>query len=377
MSRRIWSSRVAAVAIGTVSIAACPNPPNPPTGSTEDSSGGVEATSGSSAGSTGSDGAGSNTGSDGGSSGVADETSSTTDSTTGPSAECGNGRIEDGEQCDGVNWGGATCESLGFSTGSLACVDCAFDPSECGPYPGMVLVPGGEFTMGSDAYPQEQPVRTVDVSTFWIDETEVTVGAYRACVDAGGCEEAVDAGACNWALPDRDDHPINCVSWYQAEQYCAWMGASRRLPTEAEWEKAARGTTPAGPTDDVYPWGTTPEASCTYAIMDDGGPACGQGTTTWPVGSRPMGDSPYGAKDMAGNVNEWVADWYGSYDPADVVDPTGPTKGTDRVARGGNFQSMPPSIRSTNRSWVEPTEWFNYFGFRCAMTPPTTTANEE
>lgn len=297
--------------------------------------------------------------------------SSGLESTTTGISECGNGIIENGEQCDGTELGGTTCAELGFTDGVLTCDGCGFDPSECGPPPGMVLVPGGEFTMGSDSYPAEQPIRTVDVSTFWIDETEVTVGAYRACVDAGGCDEPGTAGACNWELPDRDDHPINCVLWDHASQYCSWVAPGGRLPTEAEWEKAARGTAPAGPTDDVYPWGTSPTASCTHAIMNDGGPSCGMGATTWPVGSRPMGDSPYGAMDMAGNLYEWVADWFGPYDPADVVDPTGPETGAEHVARGGDWGANPPGVRATNRAWPDPSELYNWMGFRCAMTPPT------
>lgn len=234
---------------------------------------------------------------------VTTEVSTTSERVTtteaGPIAECGNGDVEDGEECDGTDWNGATCESLGFSETGLMCVGCQLDVSSCGPPPGMVEVAGGVFEMGSFELPNEQPIRQVQVDAFWMDETEVTVGAYAACVANGACSEPGRGGSCNWMMAGREDHPVNCVSWFQATEYCTWTGeGTKRLPTEAEWEKAARGT-------DVrtYPWGDTPAPSCGHVIMYERTAGCGM-NTTWAVGNKPLGVAPDGAQDMAGNVQE-------------------------------------------------------------------------
>ncbi len=288
--------------------------------------------------------------------------------TTGPAAECGNGRVELDEQCDGTDWDGATCESLGASPGSLNCTsECAFDLSECVP-DGMVLVPAGEFEMGS-MQGNSQPIRQVEMQAYWIDEFEVTVAAYAQCVIAGECG-APDVGSnCNWMVPGREDHPVNCVTWFEAEDYCAWTDeGTKRLPTEAEWEKAARGTDARN-----FPWGNAPLPSCTHAIVyESGSQGCGEGAT-WPVGSRPLGASPYGAQDMAGNVWEWVADWYApSYDPTKTSDPTGPAMGMSRSMRGGGLDAVSSaSVRTTHRIGIgaeSPT--YGLTGFRCAQTIP-------
>lgn len=292
-------------------------------------------------------------------------------STTGPVAECGNGDVEDGEDCDGADWNGATCESLGFSETGLMCVGCQFTVSECGPPPGMVKVPGGTFEMGSNSESEEQPIRMVQVDTFWIDETEVTVEAYAACVDSGACSEPVPRDTdCNWTIAGREGHPVNCVTWFQAEAYCGWADlGTKRLPTEAEWEKAVRGTDARR-----YPWGDAPLPSCAHVVMNDaaaGGAGCGMGST-WPVGSKPMGDSPYGAHDMAGNAREWVADWYASsYDAKETDNPTGPAMGAERVVRGGSWSaSVTDLFRSAFRYSFSPTLVSDMMGFRCARTPP-------
>jgi formylglycine-generating enzyme required for sulfatase activity len=226
----------------------------------------------------------------------------------------------------------------------------------------MVCVPAGFFEMGSDeGEDDEEPVRQVCMPTYWIDETEVTVWQYEDCVTDGGCTEP-DAGThCNWEVADREDHPVNCVSWYQARDYCEWK--SKRLPTEAEWEKAARGTDGR-----TYPWGeSTP--SCDYAVMDDGGFGC-ETDATMPVGSKsPAGDSPYGAKDTAGNVWEWCADWHGDYDPQEVDDPEGPASGVFRVLRGGCWRDPPDSLRASYRHLFDPSGRAFYAGVRCARTP--------
>jgi formylglycine-generating enzyme required for sulfatase activity len=250
-------------------------------------------------------------------------------------------------------------------------VDCQLDVSGCGPPPGMVEVPGGMFEMGSTAGDvHEMPIRQVQVDAFWMDETEVTVDAYSACVDDGACTEPnADSGNCNWMVAGREDHPVNCVGWYDAEDYCGWAeGGTKRLPTEAEWEKAARGTDAR-----EYPWGDSPAPSCTHVVMSGGGSyGCGM-DSTWAVGSKPLGDSPYGAHDMAGNVYEWVADWWAdSYDAAETDNPTGPVMGSYRVLRGGFWAfSTGDYFRAAHRASSGPSHGAgDAHGFRCARTPP-------
>jgi sulfatase modifying factor 1 len=299
----------------------------------------------------------------------------TLDETQGPIAECGNDVVEEGEDCDGTDANGPSCADLGLSGGVLPCVQCQLDASTCGP-PGMVEVPGGTFEMGSDVEgvdPDEAPVRQVHVDTFWIDETEVTVEAYAACMNAPGapCSEPqppMMEVTCNSMMEGRELHPVNCLTWSQAQAYCAWVdGGTKRLPTEAEWEKAARGTDAR-----TYAWGET-IATCSYAVMDEpgaGGPGCGTNATVQ-VGSKPLGASPYGAHDMAGNVWEWVSDWHAdSYDDDDTNNPTGPAAGTERVRRGGSLATNAAYLRASNRGFatVRPDE-LHLVGARCVWTP--------
>ena len=229
----------------------------------------------------------------------------------------------------------------------------------------MVLVPGGSFprgsTKGSD---DERPRRSIHVDAFQIDRQEVTVARYRKCVQAGGCTAPGTAGACNWGQSGRDDHPVNCVDWDQARKYCAWAGG--RLPSEAEWDKAARGTDGR-----EYPWGSA-KPTCERAVMDDGGFGCGQ-NRTWPVGSKPLGDSPYGAHDMAGNVWEWVRDWYRKdyYGSSPARNPQGPSSGETRVVRGGSWSGSgsrggnAEDMRAANRFSISPARRNAGVGFRC------------
>ncbi|MFN7952968.1 MAG: SUMF1/EgtB/PvdO family nonheme iron enzyme [bacterium] len=206
----------------------------------------------------------------------------------------------------------------------------------------MVLVPAGTFTMGSnDGEDEEKPVHAVELDAFWIDRTEVTNGAYYDCWANSGCPEPPDwapSRECTWWGPGgRTTQPANCLDWDHARAYCAWAG--KRLPTEAEWEKAARGTDAR-----TYPWGEA-IATCSYSVMYDpaaGGTGCGVAHTA-PVASKPTGVSPFGAFDMAGNVREWVADWYGAntYATAPFVNPTGPATGTFKILRGGSWNDIP------------------------------------
>ena len=229
---------------------------------------------------------------------------------------------------------------------------------------GMVLVPAGAFLMGSPAgegSDDERPQHRVSLDAFEIDRYEVTVAEYQGCVDAGTCSAPGTDTSCNWGVGGRERHPVNCIDWSQAKAHCEWAG--KRLPTEAEWEKAARGTDGR-----KYPWGNQ-AASCQRAVMYDGGTGCGR-NSTWPVGSKPAGASPYGAHDMAGNVWEWVADWYGKdyYASSPAENPSGPESVGARVVRGGAWSDFPDDLRAANRLRSTPTGRNNYIGVRCART---------
>ncbi len=288
----------------------------------------------------------------------------------GPFTGCGDRVVGEGEECDGSDIQGATCLGLGYESGLLGCTeDCSFDVQGCQPVPnGMVLVPSGWFEMGSNAYADELPVRQVMVSTFWIDRTEVTAADYQECVSESAC--SLPWVNSNYGVPGREDHPIDGVDWIHAMEYCGWVdGAVKRLPTEAEWEKTARGVG-----GQIYPWGDLPGPGCSHLVMEDDAGVAGCGNdSTWPVGSKPEGASPYGALDMAGNVAEWVDDWYANYDPKDTVNPTGPARGVFpfiKVLRGGAWSdSTPDAFRAaTRQEWLINGELWT--GFRCAQTPP-------
>lgn len=231
---------------------------------------------------------------------------------------------------------------------------------------GMVHVPAGEFRMGSSSGDvDEKPVHEVNVSGFLIDKYEVTVEEYKRCVGAGGCSTPNgthdDSKFNNFGASGRDKHPINGVDWHQAKSYCAWAG--KRLPTEVEWEKAARGTDGR-----KYPWGNE-EPSCALTVMNNGGAGCGE-DRTWEVGSKPRGVSPYGAHDMAGNVWEWTADWYDKsyYGSSPTRDPKGPTQGSDRVLRGGSWVNTGAFVRAALRFGYAPGYADYALGFRCVRS---------
>ena len=246
------------------------------------------------------------------------------------------------------------------------------DPG-CGNVPDdMVCVPAATFEMGTDlmtldgdpVQPYENPAHEITISSsFWIDLTEVTAGDYAMCWGAGVCSIPVAGGDHTWAVAGEEDHPINGVTWYQASDYCTWAG--KRLPTEAEWELAARGTDGR-----MYPWGDDP-TTCAHVVSN----GCGT-SGTQPVGSKPDGDSPYGIHDMAGNVSEWVADYYQAdyYYVSPAVDPQGPAMGMSRSLRSLTNFVYPPSgaHRATARTGASPLlDDINttVVGFRCAQTP--------
>jgi formylglycine-generating enzyme required for sulfatase activity len=227
---------------------------------------------------------------------------------------------------------------------------------------GMILlyVPGGEFTMGSDSSSEEKPIHKVNLDTFWIDQTEVTNKMYAACVSSGVCVSPTGTYSQRrsnyYGEAQFENYPVIFVTWSDANIYCAW--ADRRLPTEAEWEKAARGTD-----ERIYPWGKAAPGETLLnfnSIIGD----------TTEVGSYPNGASPYGVYDMAGNVWEWVSDWYDKtyYLSSPSSNPLGPDSGYGRVLRGGSWNDADGSVRSAYRSGNSPkTSNFN-FGFRCARS---------
>jgi formylglycine-generating enzyme required for sulfatase activity len=275
----------------------------------------------------------------------------------------------------------------------------------------MVYVPEGNFQMGCNLANNhgysclslqnfELPVHTVFLDAYYIDKTEVTTAQYAQCVVAGACEPPQNIYT-GWGIFNKEyfgnpfyaDYPVKSVTWDQAREYCQWMG--KRLPTEAEWEKAARGANDTR----AYPWGDQ-EPDCTFANIAIG---YNQDCVGKPskVGSYTLGASPYGVLDMAGNVSEWVNDWFGSNyycaGPKATTDveidehfnysrswnycneeppylspwqnPPGPVTGTYKVLRGGDWDSYNHGLYVHYRGYVS-VDWSTLqIGFRCANSP--------
>jgi eukaryotic-like serine/threonine-protein kinase len=224
----------------------------------------------------------------------------------------------------------------------------------------MLYIPAGEFNMGSlQGFDNEQPVHAVYLDSYWIDQTEVTTAMYQTCVAAGVCDPPHEADSNTrsdyYGNPQYADYPVINVDWNQANAYCEWRGA--RLPTEAEWEKAARGTDGR-----TYPWGE--EIDCSRANFS----TCVFDTDK--VGSRPSGASFYGLFDMAGNVWEWLSDWLSDtyYQTSPYKNPQGPSTGEYHVQRGGSWGGDEPDVRSSYRNWFRPDFWYVTIGFRCARS---------
>ncbi len=230
--------------------------------------------------------------------------------------------------------------------------------------PSPVVLPAGRFLMGSDtAVDDEAPAHMVRLDEVLIDRYEVTNRRYQACAESGHCDPPVFLSSRRrsdyFENPAFADYPVIYVNWDQARTFCEFVDG--RLPTEAEWEKAARGDDGLPQT---FPWGDN-EPSCALANLGGKGSCVGD---TDRVGRRPEGQSPYGAMDMAGNVWEWVSDWYDPeyYDESPERDPKGPPEGRLKVMRGGCWMSGRDSLRVSCRKAELPSTWAHNVGFRCA-----------
>jgi len=248
----------------------------------------------------------------------------------------------------------------------------------------MVTVPAGNFTMGCNfsnpdipCLPNTYPAHTVYLDSFLIDKNMVTYSRYNACISSGNCTDLFAGAGCNAGMPWNNDHPVNCVDFEQAKTFCEWEG--KRLPTEAEWEKAARGTDGR-----MFPWGND-LPNCNLAVMNDQpfvdgvmGPGCGSGTTQ-PVGSRPAGASPYGALDMSGNLWQWTQDWYSDtyFQNSPTDNPQGPSTGDYKVVKGSDWgMRAAPELISTIRFNYAPLGQGYLIGFRCVKNSPTLNVEE-
>jgi len=224
----------------------------------------------------------------------------------------------------------------------------------------MVLIPVGEFTMGSDkGDDDEEPVHKVFLDSFYLDKFEVTNGRFAKFVEAIQSEPP-------WGFADketpvlRQDQPVRWVNWMEAMGYCLWAG--KRLPTEAEWEKAARGSDAR-----VYPWGNDPPtlAHAVFGLQEGS-------DTVSAIGNRDKGKSPFGVHDLAGNLYEWTTDWYDEqfYSKNPAINPRGPAEGSAKVQRGGSYINGAYRLRSSFRTKGDPTEHDPNVGFRCAQDVP-------
>ncbi len=225
----------------------------------------------------------------------------------------------------------------------------------------QTLVPAGDFLMGSSDFGNEKPQHTVYLDAFWIDKREVSNGLYQQCVAAGSCSPPSKNMSLKrlayYGVAQYNNYPVIYISWQDARSYCAWAG--QRLPSEAEWEKAARGTDGR-----LYPWGNTPPTRALANFDDKNGPS-----DTMPIDSFADAASPYGAINMAGNVWEWVADWYqvDFYSSQTAWrNPQGPSSGTKRVIRGGSLYNLALNLRSFSRLEYDPALKSDAVGFRCA-----------
>ena len=248
-------------------------------------------------------------------------------------------------------------------------------------YENMNCIPSGMFIRGSNSHESdEKPETNIYVSEFYMDIYEVTNEDFQKCIDAGKCKDCLKTGRCNYIGPRYGKpymgakQPITGVSWYTAKEFCTFM--NKRLPTEAEWEKASRGEK-----GDIYPWGNE-EATCNLAVIEENGKkGCGKekDLPTSNVASRPVGK--YGLYDMAGNSWEWVEDWYLPYSNCGAAcegkDPKGPCANEEKcntsktkVLKGGSWYWNKNYARGSKRRHHDPKNFpeYHHFGFRCAKS---------
>jgi formylglycine-generating enzyme required for sulfatase activity len=248
----------------------------------------------------------------------------------------------------------------------------------------MVLVAAGEFLMGEDGdvifqdckqesercsrdhFMDQEPVHKVWVDDFYIDIYEVTNAQYKECVNSNVCtkpDRQLESNPSYYDNTKFDDYPVVFISWHMASQYCEWRNA--RLPTEAEWEKAARGNEEGK----VYPWGDDPPA-CAIGAYDGATFYDCNPETENPTHVGSYGPNGYGLFDMIGNVSEWVMDWYSAtyYDDSPYSNPLGPSSGNHRIHRGGSWQHYLYATRNSMRTDRSPGDAFSYNGFRCARS---------
>ncbi|MBV6433876.1 MAG: Serine/threonine-protein kinase PknD [Bryobacteraceae bacterium] len=315
----------------------------------------------------------------------------------GAALSIGNGLLGLGKQGIGPLGGLATSTATQTPTPTATATNTTTPTATFTPTPGigstwtrpkdgmaMMFVPAGAFTMGNTVeqaladcqkvradcqknwFSDEEPPHLVELDSYWMDQTEVTNAMYALCVKAGICIPPQQKNSSThddyYGNSVYDNFPVIHVNWGQANTYCEWAGG--RLPTEAEWEKAARGMDGR-----VYPWGDTPP-TCSLTNFDPySGNACKGDTTE--AGSYENGKSPYGIYDMAGNVWEWVADWYDSsyYSTSPSNNPQGPASGEYRAVRGGSWGNDGYGLRSADRNGRDPSNSNDVLGFRCALSP--------
>ena len=252
-----------------------------------------------------------------------------------------------------------TQTSIGASKAVTKSVD--FDPKE------TVLIPAGAFQMGcspddTECQDDEKPLHTMTLDAYRIDKYEVTNARHKECVEAGGCIPPDSAESetrfIYYGSDEYADYPVVNMNWDQADEFCKWDGG--RLPTEAEWEKAKRGSEDTR----IYPWGNQPPDASLLNFNENVG-------DTTAVGSYPTGASPYGVMDMSGNVYEWVNDWYGEtwYSASPDENPTGPDSGEVGVLRGGKYgNTIDGQARISFRNQFGKYYSFASYGFRCARS---------
>ena len=318
-------------------------------------------------------------------------TTNACDKLTGCTFNAASGPCDDGDACTtGDACAASTCKGALAKTvvccqsvgGKLASGQCTSTDSKG--YD-ATLIPDGDFWMGCNVSKvkkcstNEEPQHLVDVTGFWLDVYEVTVIQYKACVAAGVCVAPGTTAGCTYNAANKGLHPVNCVTWAQAKAYCGWVGGD--LPTEAQWEKAARGgcehnggATNCKATMRTYPWGDA-EASCAYAFIFGGtapnlASGCGTGATS-AVGQKLKGIAPYGSLDLIGSMLEWVRDgydaaYYFQYGPKSwPKDPQQSKNVAQRVLRGGSWSSAGSTTQASNRAHFADSTSTAFIGFRC------------